>query len=207
MIRRATGRRDRGFTLLESFMALAVLAIGMLGLLGLTSVGVRANYFGRRMAQAEELAHDLAEQVEHWDYSDARLSPGCGNLALANCALDTNTITQPTFTSSWNLGTGDATANIIQYGEGSDTNAVQKNALALGKTAYSGALSDPNPDVPGTLIFSRYWNVYTFNGGKLVQIFVRWKEPALESGPPGSSGWRMVAISTFKTPPYLFLGP
>jgi prepilin-type N-terminal cleavage/methylation domain-containing protein len=201
MIRPATERRDRGFTILESFIALAVLAIGMLGLLALTSVGVRANHFGRRMAQAEELAHDLAEQVEHWDYTDARLSPGCGNLAITNCALDGTSITQPTFTGSWNLGTADATPNTIQYGElpSPDANSVTKSALGLGKTAYSGALTDKDPDLPNTFLFARYWNVYTFNGGKLVQIFVRWKEPKL--------GWRLVAISTFKAPPYLFLGP
>jgi hypothetical protein len=197
--------------LLESFIALAVLATGMLGLLALTSVGVRANHFSRRMAQAEELAHDLAEQVEHWDYADVRLNPLCGSPAvITNCALDQTTITQPAFTGSWNIGTADATSNNgttyqVQYGERPssgpqpDTNAVTPSALGLGRTAYSGALSDPNPDVSGAVLFSRYWNVYTFNGGKLVQIFVRWKEPKL--------GWREVAVSTFKTPPYLFLGP
>jgi prepilin-type N-terminal cleavage/methylation domain-containing protein len=217
MIRLATGRRDRGFTLLESFVALAVLATGMLGLLALTSVGVRANHFGRRMAQAEELAHDLAEQVAHWDYTDVRLNPLCGSPAvIASCVLDQNTITQPAFTGSWNIGTLDAISNNgtpyqVQYGERPnsgpqpDANAVTPSALGLGKTPYSGTLSDPNPDVSGAVLFSRYWNVYTFNpvtgvnGGKLVQIFVRWKEPGL--------GWRVVAISTYKSAPYLFVGP
>jgi prepilin-type N-terminal cleavage/methylation domain-containing protein len=207
MIRRATGRRDRGFTLLECFIALAVLATGMLGLLALTSVGVRANHFGRRMAQAEELAHDLAEQVEHWDYADVRLNPGCGDCATnVTFTLDETSI-NGAFVNSWDLGNKDLITNQgqspnykVQFAElSSDPNAVTQGALALGKTAYSGAFSDPNPDVAGAFLFNRYWNVYTFNGGKLVQIFVRWKEPNL--------GWRQVAVSTFKSPPYLFVGP
>lgn len=189
-------RAPRGFTLLESFIALAVLAIGMMGLLQLTAVGVRANFMGKRMAEAEELAHDLAEQVTHWDYSDARLAVGSGNLGIT--ALDSTKITQTPFTTSWDLGRSDATAYKVQYAEmPGDGNAVSANALTLGVVAYAGVSGDVAKD--GSYIFNRYWNVYSFNGGKLVQIFVRWKEPGF--------GWREVAVSTFKIPPFLFLGP
>lgn len=189
-------RAPRGFTLLESFIALAVLAIGMMGLLQLTSVGVRANFMGKRMAEAEELAHDLAEQVTHWDYGDARLAVGSGNLGISS--LDSTTINQTPFTTSWDLGRGDTTSYKVQYAEKpNDTNAFSANALALGVVAYAGVSGDVAKD--GSYIFNRYWNVYTFSGGKLVQIIVRWKEPGF--------GWREVAVSTFKTPPFLLLGP
>lgn len=188
-------RAPRGFTLLESFIALAVLAVGMMGLLQLTAIGVRANFMGKRMAEAEELAHDLAEQVTHWDYADARLNVGSGTLGVTT--LDSTTINQTPFTTSWDLGRADATAYTVQYGEKpNDTNATNANALTLGVVAYAGVSGDVAKD--GSYIFSRYWNVYSFNGGKLVQIFVRWKEPGF--------GWREVAVSTFKTPPFLFLG-
>jgi type II secretory pathway pseudopilin PulG len=149
MIRPATERRDRGFTILESFIALVVLSVGMLGLLALTSVGVRANYFGRRMAQAEELAHDLAEQVAHWDYSDARLTPGCGACAPNVTSSLNDTSINGAFVNSWDLGINSLTSYKVQYAEASpDSNAAQPGALALGTTAYSGALADPNPDAP-----------------------------------------------------------
>ena len=37
-------------------------------------MGVRSNHFGRKMAVASALMHDLADIAQRWDYSDARLT-------------------------------------------------------------------------------------------------------------------------------------
>jgi prepilin-type N-terminal cleavage/methylation domain-containing protein len=188
------GRRgERGFTLIESFIALAVVAVGMLGMLSLQTVGVRANFMSKSMATADALARDLSEHVAEWDFNDARLK--------TTVNLDSTSIGADAFLSSWDLGRGATTTNTsiatgttttvtMQYSEVSaDPNATVGNALTTGTAPYTGIVAD-------TTKFSRYWNVYNYNGGKLVQIVVRWKEPTL--------GYRQVAISTFKQAVYIF---
>lgn len=191
--RRPDRRSERGFTLIESFIALAVVGVGMLGFLSLQTVGVRANFMSKSMAQADALARDLSEHVAEWDFNDARLK------TTAN--LDSISINGDAFVSSWSLGQGASTTNTskqtqtvttvtLQYGEAAnDPNATVSSALATGTAPYSGLAAD-------TTKYKRYWNVYNYNGGKLVQIYVRWKEPTL--------GYRQVAISTFKQSVFIF---
>lgn len=64
----------QGFTLLETLVALALVAIAMLGL-GLTfSAGGKYGALARRQANAVILARGLAAQLSHAAYSDARLA-------------------------------------------------------------------------------------------------------------------------------------
>lgn len=186
-------RAERGFTLIESFIALAVVAIGMLGMLSLQVVGVRANFMGKSMAQADELARDLSEHIAAWDFNDPRLK--------TTFSLDSTSINGDAFVSSWDLGRSVATTNTsvatgsvstvtMQYAEAaSDANATVSSAFSTGTAPYSGLAAD-------TTKYLRYWNVYNYSGGKLIQIYVRWKEPGL--------GYRQVAISTFKQAVFIF---
>ena len=181
----------RGFTLIESFMALTVLSIGLLGLASLQVVGVRANSFGKKLAQADQLARDLAENVERWDYSDARL----------NALQTVTTTTDPAILARWDLGraTTVPASSMPEFGEvAGDTNAI--NAGALG--AYTGIVTpvDSN-NVP---LFNRYWTVYGVDlagtgspQGKLIQIVVRWQEANL--------GERQITMSTYKPNPAALL--
>lgn len=69
-------RRQRGVGLLEVIIAMAILLIGLLGVLSLNGMGVRLNGDARRVTRATALARDLMSQVELWDYEDARLALG-----------------------------------------------------------------------------------------------------------------------------------
>jgi type IV pilus modification protein PilV len=178
----------RGFTIIESFVALTVLAVGLLGLAALQIVAARSNNFGRRLAQASQLARDLAENVERWDFNDSRLA------ALQNVSSTTD----PAITSRWDLGRAATipSTSAPQFGEvPGDTNATNPGALGTNYTGLSG-------DVTGTGVydFNRYWTVYGLDlnstgtpQGKLVQIVVRWKEPRL--------GERQITLSTYKPNP------
>src|SRR5205823_5920150 len=53
------GSAARGFTMIEALVSLVVMLIGLLGLASLQVVGVRSNHFGRKMAIASVLMHDL----------------------------------------------------------------------------------------------------------------------------------------------------
>lgn len=180
-------RGDRGATIIEAMVSLVVLAIGMLGLASLQIVGVRANFFGKQLGTASELALDLAEGSARWDYNDVRLNP---------LSTVTSTSTSPV-TDHWDLGRADAVPNTAkhQFGEmPGDTNCTTANALALGATTYKGLSGDVLRDA--SYQFRRYWTVYNVDfsnlgtpQGKLVQIVVRWKEPGL--------GWRQVQMSSY----------
>jgi type II secretory pathway pseudopilin PulG len=185
----------RGFTMLEALIALVIMLVGLLGLASLQVVGVHSNHFGRKMALASVLMHDLADSVQRWDYSDSRLT--------APRAIVSST-TDSTITTRWDMGTGTTASYVADYGEvAGDANA--SNAGQLTAANYTGLLSanldhDYADPTTAALGIHRYWNVFTLDvtgggsaQGKLVQIIVRWKEP----------GWGMREItgSTFKPNP------
>lgn len=200
-----TRRHDRGFSLIEAMVAAVVMLIGMLGLAGLQVVGMRANNVAKRMAQASLLAQDLAQNMELWQYTDARLIPQ-NNPALQT---DTNSAAIAAF---WDLKNteaptaADGSALQFDYADGP---APAGTALMTDQLAadYQGVQGPVDTSLPGTeqVIFTRYWNVYNVDlagtgspQGKLVQIVVRWKEP--------NFGFRSVTHSFFKYDPTGFIG-
>ena len=184
-----------GFTMIEALVSLAVMLVGLLGLASLQVVGIRSNHFGRKMALASELMHDLADSAQRWDYNDARLT--------APTAIVTST-TDSTITSRWDMGRGTTAGYTADYAEqAGDANATNQGQLTAAN--YTGLLAanvdkDFGNASTAALGIRRYWNVFsvdvTGNGsenGKLIQIIVRWKEPGL--------GMRQITGSTFRPNP------
>ncbi len=58
-----TRRAMRGFSMIEVMIALAVLGIGMAGIIGLQRVAVSSSGFSRRVTEAAILAEDKLEQL------------------------------------------------------------------------------------------------------------------------------------------------
>jgi type IV pilus modification protein PilV len=200
-MRRAHRRGERGFTILEAFIALVVLVIGLLGMASLQVVAVRANHLGSRMAFASSLSRDLLENMQRWDYGDPRLASTVNITSTADTAV----------ASRWDLGRSspmstklDGTAVVKpMYSDNlgdSSGNASNLGALTLSSSRWDGASSDNDGD--GTPDFTRYWNVFNLSGpaqGRLVQVIVRWKEPAF--------GYRQIVASTFKADPAAMSAP
>jgi hypothetical protein len=146
------------------------------------------------MAQASLLAQDLAQNMQMWSYSDARLTP-------QNDTTLYGSANAPAIARGWDLrNTAALVSNVdgasvsFDYTDGT-TGATKVNQLA----SYSGVQSPTDSSLPAgeQVIFQRYWNVFnidlTASGtpqGKLVQIVVRWKEPRF--------GYRQVNASFFR---------
>ena len=62
-LRRKYLRLERGFTLVESMVSLLVLSIGLLGVAGMQSLGLRLNYDALQRSQATTFAYSIAEKM------------------------------------------------------------------------------------------------------------------------------------------------
>ncbi len=168
-------RGQRGFTLIESMVALGVMMIGAVGIAGLFKVGLTMNGDARRITRATAIANDLLGQIALWPYNDASGAP-LANTSTTNDGDigDTGFAFQ---VSSNPLGDG-----IADHGEADIT--------AMG-AAWTGL---PASELGG--IYERYWNVaYLDTDGNgvndLVQIavIVRWQQ---------GGGWRRVVLLSGK---------
>lgn len=83
MLRRVPLRQRNGFTTIESMIAAVVFLVGLAGLLGALVQARSATGQARRLMQATDVANDLAEQIQLWDFNDERLGP-----SSALCADD-----------------------------------------------------------------------------------------------------------------------
>jgi type II secretory pathway pseudopilin PulG len=83
MLRRAPPHPRAGFTTIESLVAAVVFLAGLAGLLGALVHARGATGQARRLMQATDVANDLAEQIQLWDFNDPRLAP-----SPAECADD-----------------------------------------------------------------------------------------------------------------------
>jgi prepilin-type N-terminal cleavage/methylation domain-containing protein len=212
MITNRRRRIDRGFSLIEAMVASVVMLIGLLGLAGLQVVSMRANNLGKRMAQASLLAQDLVQNMQLWEYTDARLAPQ-GGASPAHTGIYTNT-NHSDIAKFWDLqhstalkSNVDGSSVTFDFTDGA-AGAAQVNQLAA---SYSGVLSPVDNTLAAgeQTIFQRYWNVFLIdlNGsgqaqGKLVQVVVRWKEAT--AGDPQNlrdSGYRQVSTSFYKYDP------
>jgi len=62
-ITQSSRRSSEGFTLLEVLIAVVVLSIGLLGLAGLQTTGLRNNQDAYARTQAATLANDMADRI------------------------------------------------------------------------------------------------------------------------------------------------
>ena len=71
-------RDQRGFTLLENMIAIAVLGIGVLAIGAMQMTATRNNTLSKDLTQGVALAQQQVEQIMAWDFDDVRLIDGDG---------------------------------------------------------------------------------------------------------------------------------
>lgn len=146
--------RLRGFTVLESMVAMAVLLIGAMGVASLQAMGSRMNGDARVMTRAVAIGQDLVEQIHAWDYfNDPRLQ----NVNAAN---------DPDFADSAAAFEGPVSATLYDHAE-AELEAVPWFGIPAASVEELG--------------FERYWNVAPYldpaTGSELglkIAVIVRW---------------------------------
>ena len=123
MLRTSVVRTRRGFTLIETNVALFLLAIGFLGIAGLVLAGVNANSYNRNLSMADDLSVNLMEFWKSAEYAkvDSFLAT-CGTGCTARTYTTTAT---PTYgDSQLNGALTDWKQQVVQklpYGKGTVT--------------------------------------------------------------------------------------
>jgi type IV pilus assembly protein PilV len=67
-------RKYQGFTLIEVMIAMVILAVGLLSLMTMQIVSIRANAFSSEMTYASMLAQSRLEQIRNMSYTS--INPG-----------------------------------------------------------------------------------------------------------------------------------
>jgi type IV pilus modification protein PilV len=79
---RRLSRSAKGFTLIEVMIALLILATGLLALMTMQIVSIKANAFSSEMTYSTMLAQQQLETLRNLTFIDANLTVGHHNLAL-----------------------------------------------------------------------------------------------------------------------------
>ena len=130
-------QQARGFTLLETVLAMAVLLIGATGMVGLHMQGLRMEGDARRITRATAIAQDLMDQISTWPWGDPRLGTAT---AIESTMLDT--LGDPAYVFEQS---GTPTASFSDAGGGLTQGGSIWNGIPLSETQSLG--------------FERYWNV------------------------------------------------
>jgi prepilin-type N-terminal cleavage/methylation domain-containing protein len=178
MTTRTQAPSQRGFSLIESMIAIAIILLSATGLAATYVQGVNMTGDARRMTQATAIAQDLVNNIAYWTYSEAAGAP-LANVTTANDA-DIGDTAHAFQTVADPLGSG-----LADHGEADLT--------AMG-TAWTGV---PQAELNG--VFQRYWSVaYLDSNGDGVNdmaqiaVIVRWQQ---------GGGWRRVVLLTAKLNP------
>ena len=166
---------ERGYTLVESMIAIGILLVGAAGLASTYVQGVAMTGDARRATEATAIASDLLNNISLWPYQSTALA----NASTSNDG-DIGDTAHAFETTADPLG-----SSLADHGEADLT--------AMG-ARWTGI---PQADLRG--VFERYWNVaYIDTNGDgvtdLVQIavIVRWQQ---------SGAWRRVVLLTAKQNP------
>ncbi|HTP52587.1 MAG TPA: prepilin-type N-terminal cleavage/methylation domain-containing protein [Anaeromyxobacteraceae bacterium] len=170
-------RNERGTTLVEALVAMAILMVGAVGTLGLHYQGQRMELEARGITRATAIAQDLMSQIQTWPYADPRLADAnaANDGDFSDNAFAFETQTPPPFDHA----EADLTLNGLSW------NGIQGPGSA-NPVSYIGA-----PCAAGTQsCYERYWNVSQTNAdgslidsngngvpdGVHIAVLVRWQE-------------------------------
>lgn len=179
------------FTLVEVLVAMLVLAIGLLGLAGITVIVLRSNTLSQQISEATTIASDLMENLKRQTYSSlpdcvaANTISTCSSEILMNAGITSNTL-YPPLTSAVCKVTG---TNVLFAGSSIDF----VSANLVGEAANVTSVCDTNLSIPARK-YVRYYRSYASSTGasdRVIVVVVLWKD---KFGKP-----RQVHLTTTRT--------
>ena len=179
---RGAARAQRGSSLVEVIIAMALTMVGAVGVANLNNMGLRYVGDGRRMTRAVAIAEDLASQISMWGYTDARLSNG--NASNDDDLGDTGFALERTATSGVT-----ALVDHVEADLGAGWQGIPAADLVAGGYERFWNVSFNDPSTPGTLLDA---NANTVADGMRIAVIVRW---------PQGSGFRRVVVYVTKPNP------
>ena len=108
-MRALTFRRQAGFTLIEIFIAILLLTVGLLGTAALTTGVVRGNIGSRNMTSATAIAETCLEENRRVGYANAGTVPTGGT---NNCVTGNTTVVSGGVSFTRNLSIDSSVSNI-----------------------------------------------------------------------------------------------
>ncbi len=172
-------RPQRGFTLVEVMVAMAIMLIGATGLMGLYSTGVVMNGEARHLTRATAIAEDLLNNISLWPYQDNVAGTPLANTSTANDGDLGDTAFR------FQTDADPIASGLADHGEA--------DLAALG-VAWTGL---PASELEGG--YQRYWSVAYVdvdgdgvNDQAQIAVIVRW---------PQGGGWRRVVLLSAKLNP------
>lgn len=118
----AAGPGDAGFTLIETMIALMILAIGILGILGMQGTAIKGNAQAKRITEISALASDQVEKLMRLAYDDPALDVGAHTRSEDSYTVDwvvsagntpISNMKTVTVTASWTVA--GQTRNSVSY--------------------------------------------------------------------------------------------
>jgi hypothetical protein len=164
MLRRASFRSRHGFTTIESLIAAVVFLVGLAGLLGALVQARGATGQARRLMQATDVANDLAEQIQLWDFNDRRLAPN-DTLCAADPLDKDDKLLRP--------GTGDYNAYVAcMHGEV----MLRMSGASFGGLQRAAFKDEDKVEGRNETVYQRYYIVRTEDvrdGVRRMQVWVK----------------------------------
>jgi prepilin-type N-terminal cleavage/methylation domain-containing protein len=127
-------RTKGGFTLIEAMVALTILAVGLLGMLGLQLRAMERAEWGRHSSEAARIVGDKLEELNRVSWGDPLLQPTAwtvGNAVALTIQSPTGAVQQQSFNLQWRV-TADAADTSLRH--------VDVRATWMEKDQRAGAL-------------------------------------------------------------------
>lgn len=140
MTRTTSPPRERGFTLLEALVAMLILAVGLLGLAGLQTQGLRFNTDAYVRSQATFLAYDVIERMRIRRFNTP-------NDATGEAAMLAYAVANPGTPCTAEVYASGATADEVACWHATVASVLPGGVGTVARTGDGGTAGDPSDDI------------------------------------------------------------